>query len=79
LPSGVQRQRTLVAVQHGEVQRVDIGDVTQLGAGDVAGTGTLDLDHVSAEPGQQLGTSRTGLNVGEVDDLDAFERFLGGH
>jgi hypothetical protein len=75
---GVQRQRLLVAVEHGEVQGVHVRDVLQLGAGDVAGAGTLDLDHVGAEPGQQLGAGGTGLHVGEVDDLDAVEGFVHG-
>jgi hypothetical protein len=76
---GVQGQRTLVAVEHREVERVGIGDVTQLAAGDVAGARTLDLDHVSAEPGQQLGAGGTGLHVREVDDLDALEGFVSRH
>jgi hypothetical protein len=72
---GVQCQRALVAVEHREVQRVGIGNVTQLGAGDVARAGALDLDHVRAEPGQELRTGGAGLHVGEVDDLDAVEWF----
>ena len=55
------------------------GTVAQLAAGHVAGAGTLDLDHVGAEPGQQLGAGRAGLNVGEVDDLDALEGKVVGH
>ena len=73
---GVQRQRALVAVEHGEVQGIDVWNVTQLAAGHVAGTGALDLDNVGAKPGQQLGTGRAGLHVREVDDFDAVERFV---
>ena len=73
---GVQRQRTLVAVEHGEVQGIDVGNVTQLAAGDVAGTGALDLDNVGAKPCQQLGAGRAGLHVREVDDFDAVEGFV---
>ena len=72
----VQGQGALVGVEHREVQRVGIGDVAQLAAGDVAGAGALDLDHVRAEPGQHLGAGRTGLDVGEVDDLEALQRFV---
>ncbi len=71
----VQRQRALVAVEHREVQGIGVGDVAQLATRDVARTRALHLDHVSAEPGQQLGTSRAGLHVREVDDLDSFEGF----
>ncbi|MNS54088.1 hypothetical protein D3C72_868680 [compost metagenome] len=71
---GVQRERALVAVEHGEVQRVDIRDVAQLGARDIARTGALHLDDVCAEPRQQLRARGAGLDVREVDDLDAVER-----
>ena len=70
---GVEGERALVGVQHGEVERVGIRDVAELGAGDVAGAGTLDLDHVGAEPGEKLRACGACLHVGEVDDLDAFE------
>src|ERR1700716_2631567 len=72
---GVEGQRFLVAVQHREIQCVDAGDVTQLGTRDVARTRPLDLDHVGAEPGQQLRASRTSLHMGEIDDLNAFKWF----
>jgi hypothetical protein len=73
---GVQRQRALVAVEHGEVECVDVRDVAQLRARDVAGARALDLDHVGAEPGQHLCAGGTGLDMGEVDDLDAVEWFV---
>ncbi len=73
---GVQRQRALVAVEHREVQRVDVGNVAQLRARDVARAGALDLDDVRTEPREQLGARRTGLDMGEVDDLDAGERLV---
>src|SRR3546814_10530526 len=60
---GVERDRALVVVQHGEVEAVDIGDVAKLAAGGVADTRALDLDHVGAEPGQQLRAGRPGLHM----------------
>ena len=48
---GIQRERTLVAVQHGKIQAIGIWDITQLAARDVAFAGALNLDHVGAEPG----------------------------
>ena len=69
---GVERQRALVAVEHREIQGVRILDMTELIARDVACTGTLHLDHVRAEPGEQLRAGGTRLNVREVDDLDTF-------
>ena len=33
----------------------------------------LDLDHLGAEPGQRLGAGRARLELGEIDDPDAFE------
>ena len=73
---GVERDRALVAVQHGEVEAVDARQVAQLAARDVAAR-PLDLDHVGAEPGQQLGAGRPGLHMGHVQNADAFERFHG--
>ncbi len=70
---GIQRQAALVAVEHGEVQRIDIRDVAQLGARHIAGTGALHLDDVCAEPRQQLRARGASLDVREVDDLDAVE------
>ncbi len=55
---GVERDRALVVVEHGEIQAVDIGFVLQLTAGDIADAGALDLDHVGAEPCQQLRAGR---------------------
>src|SRR5262249_3845967 len=69
-------QRTLVAVEHREVQRVSVGNVAQLVARHVARARTLDLDHVRTEPRKQLRARRAGLYVRKVDDLDAFEGFV---
>jgi hypothetical protein len=62
----------LVVVQHREIERIRTLHVLQLAARDVADAGALDLDHVGAEPGEQLRARRTRLHVGEVEDLDAF-------
>jgi hypothetical protein len=64
-------------VQHREIQAVHIGNVLQLLARSIAHARPLDLDHVGAEPSQQLRAGRTRLDVGEVEDLDAFEGFHG--
>ena len=72
---GVERDRTLVVVQHREIEAVGIRHVAELAARDVAGTRALDLDHIGAEPGEELRAGRPRLDVGEVENLDAFERF----
>ena len=41
-------------VSHGEIKAVGTWLVNQLAAGGVADAGPFDLDHVGAEPGQQL-------------------------
>ena len=71
---GVERDRALVVVEHGEIQAVHIGNVLQLATRDVADAGTLDLDHVGAEPGQQLRAGRSRLDVGEIENANALER-----
>src|SRR6266478_915224 len=70
---GVQLQRPLVAVEHREIQRVHIGDVTQLMARDVSNAWPLDFQDIGAEPRQQLRTRWSSLHAGEVDNFDAFE------
>ena len=49
----VQRDAPLVAVEHREVQAVDVGYVTQLLAGDVS-CGSLQFHDVRAQPGEDL-------------------------
>ena len=58
---------------------IGILDVAKLRTRHVAGTGTLDLDHVGAEPGEELRAGRAGLDVREVDDLDTLEGESAGH
>jgi hypothetical protein len=58
-------------VQHREIEAVDVRHVAQLAARDVAGARPLDLDHISAEPGEKLGAGRPRLDVGEVEDANA--------
>ncbi len=54
----VKRDRALVVIEHGEIEAVDLGNILQLTARDVANPRTLDLDDVSAEPGEKLRTCR---------------------
>jgi hypothetical protein len=74
---GVDRDRTLVAVQHREVERVLALHVAELGAGDVADARTFDLDAVGAHVGEKLRAGRSRLHVREVEDLHAIERLAG--
>ena len=67
----VERDRALVVIEHGEVQRIDIGNIHQLAARNVADARALDFDHIRAEPGEQLRTCRAGLHVREVKNADA--------
>ena len=49
-------------------------DALVVAAGEVAGTGALDLDHPRAEVGQLPGAERRGDGVLEADHGDAVER-----
>src|SRR6266403_136584 len=71
---GVERDRALVVVEHGEIQAVDIRLVLQLTARDIANAWTLDLDHVGAEPCQQLRASRSRLDVRKIENANALQR-----
>ena len=72
---GVELDRALVVVEHGEIEAVGARLVDQLAARRIAGAGPFHLDHVGPEPGQQLGAGRPRLDMGEVEYLDALERF----
>src|SRR5262245_25388208 len=74
---GVDGDRALVAVEHGEIEAVGPLHVAQLAAGDVADAGPLDLDHVGAQVGEELRAGRTRLHVGEIEDAHAIERLAG--
>ena len=71
----VELDRALVVVEHGEIEAVGARLVDQLAARRIAGARPFHLDHVRPEPGQQLGAGRPRLDVGEVEYLDALERF----
>src|ERR1700758_4497583 len=71
---GVDGDRALVAVEHGEIEAVGAFDVTQLAARDVAAARPLDLDAVCAHIGEQLRAGWARLHVGEVEDAHAVER-----
>jgi hypothetical protein len=70
---GVDRDRSLVAVQHREVERIGALHVAQLRARDVADAGTFHLDAVRAHVGQQLRARGAGLDVGEIKNAHAIE------
>ena len=71
---GIDRDRALAAVEHGEIEAVLPLHVAQLAARDVADAGPLHLDHVGAHIGEKLRAGRSRLHVGEVEDAHAFER-----
>src|SRR5215468_9959810 len=74
---GVDGDRALAAVEHGEIEAVGAFDVAQLAARDVADAGPLDLDHVGAHISEQLRAGRARLHVGEIEDAHAVERLAG--
>jgi len=73
-PLGVERHRALVMVEHGEIEAVHARDVAQLATCRIALAGALDLDDIRPEPGQQLGTGGSGLDMGEIENANAFQR-----
>ena len=74
---GVDGDRALVAVEHGEIEAVGALHVAQLAARDVADAGPLDLDAVGAHIGEKLGAGRPRLHMGEIEDAHAVERLAG--
>ena len=74
---GVDGDRSLVAVEHREIEAVGAFDVAQLSAGDIAHPRPLHLDDVGAHIGEELGAGRPRLHMGEVEDAHAVERLAG--
>ena len=76
LALGVERYRALVMVQHGEIKTVDIRDIAQLFARHITRARLLDLDHIGAEPGEQLSAGRPGLHVSEIENANSVQCFV---
>src|SRR5205085_8734266 len=70
---GVERDGTLVVVEHREVQAVGGRDVSQLTPRRVAFTCTFDLYHIGTEPRQQLRASGAGLHMREIEYPNTLE------
>jgi hypothetical protein len=51
---GVESERLFVAIQLGEVERIDIGNVTQLAARNITSVDPLDFQYVRAKPRKLL-------------------------
>src|SRR5229473_2039397 len=69
----IDRQRLLVDVELVEIPGVVIGLAGPQPAAGIAASRVLDLDHLRAEPGQDLGRGRARLELGEVHHLDALQ------
>ena len=63
---GVQSQRTLVVIEHREIQRIGARLIHQLLARRIARARPLDLNYIRTQPSQQLSAGRPGLDMGEV-------------
>ena len=73
---GVQREAALVVVQHGKVETVHIRNILQLTSRSVSNTRSFHLYYISAKPCEQLGTGRSRLNMGHVQNTDTFQSFF---
>ncbi|MGF6542914.1 hypothetical protein OKW32_006264 [Paraburkholderia youngii] len=70
---GVDRDRALVVIEHREVQAIHVGNITKLLARDVARACPFHLDHVRAEPCEQLRAGRPRLHMREIEDAHTVE------
>ncbi len=71
----VDRDGSLVAVEHREVEAVGVGDVAQLSAGHVARR-RFQLDDVRAQKAHELAAGGPGLNVRHVEHADTGKCFV---
>ena len=71
---GVECERFLVAVELQEIVARTVGVELKLVTRCVARSGTFDFYNFGAEPCEHLRAGRTGLYVGEVNNLNAFQR-----
>ena len=69
----IEGDRLLVAIELGEVPAEAVPD-RALAAHRIAAPGRLDLDHLGAEVGEQLGAERARDDAGEVDHANPGER-----
>ena len=72
---GVERNASLVMVQHCKIETVHIWYIPQLSAGRIAYTRALNLDHIRSEPSKQLCTGGTGLNMCHIQNANTFQCF----
>merc|ERR1711969_364588 len=71
----VQREAALVVVQHREVKAVHVRNILQLTSRSVSNSRSFHLYYISAKPCEQLGTGRSRLNMGHVQNTDTFKSF----
>src|SRR5690606_15882438 len=71
----IERDGTLVMIEHRKIEAVRIRDIPKLAAGDIADARPLDLDDVGTEPSEKLRAGRTRLHVREIENTDAFQGF----
>ena len=69
-----ERERALAGVRREEHRSLAVPERRPPGAAVVAGVGPLDLDHVGAERGEDLGAVRPGDRGGDVEHANAVER-----
>src|SRR5262249_1411216 len=71
----IQRDASLVGVQHREIQAVDTRNIAQLTPRRVTFAGPLDLDDVGAEPRHDLLARWTRLHVRHIQNPNTLESF----
>src|ERR1700679_3776317 len=69
----VERHRTLVVIQHGEIEAVDVRDIAQPLARNFTAARLFDFDHVGAEPSEQLRAGGTRLHVREIQNSNSVQ------
>ncbi len=72
---GIERDRTFVVIEHGEIEAIHLGDVAQLAARDITNSRALDLDDIGTKPGKKLCACRPRLNMGEIQDANTLQSF----
>ena len=72
---GVEGDAAFIAIQHREVEAIDIRNILQLPTRRITNTRAFNFQNIGTKPSQQLCTGRTRLDMRHVQNFYAFQCF----
>src|SRR5262245_37117942 len=71
----VERDATLITVEHGKVQAINIWEIAQLSTGDIAAPRRLEFNHIGTQKAEHLRTGRSRLHMRHIQDTHPIQGF----